>query len=354
MNILHRILHRPFFIRLLHWEYWSFNTVYLPIIIVWVWLSARARSFFFFSASNPGILYGGFLMESKKAIYDILPDGYYPKTLFFKAGTEGSTVIEQIKELQFSYPLIGKPDIGERGKGVQKLMNKQDVLMYAASSAFDFLIQECSPYAKEVGIFYCRYPNQDKGLISGIVRKEFLSVTGDGSSSIRELCRKEKRFILQLPELENIWGDQLDQVLPEGTARQLVPYGNHSRGAKFLDDSHLIDSALTNFMDNICSQIKGFHYGRLDVRFKTWEELKQGKHFSIIELNGAGSEPTHIYDPRHSLFFAWKEIIRHWKILWRISRLNHQNGIPYLTHKQGMLMLRENRNLQKKRTGHDV
>lgn len=354
MNVFRRTLHRPFFIRLLHWEYWSFNTVYFPILIVWAWLSARARSFFFFSASNPGILYGGFLMESKKAIYDILPAGCYPKTLFFRAGTDAASVIDQVKQLGFIYPLIGKPDIGEKGKDVQKLMNEEELTLYVSTSVLDFLIQECSPYKQEVGIFYYRYPNQEKGSISGIVRKEFLSVRGDGISTIRQLCEKEKRFILQLPVLEKDLGNQMDEVLPEGTDRELVPYGNHIRGAKFLDDSALIDEMLTDCIDAVCRQVKGFYYGRLDVRFNTWEELRQGKHFTIIELNGAGSEPTHMYDPRHSLFFAWKEIIRHWKILWRISRLNHQNGIPYLSHKQGLHMLRENRNLQRKRTNQDV
>lgn len=289
-------------------------------------------------------------MESKKAIYDILPAGYYPKTLLFKAGTDCATVMHQIKQQQFRYPLIGKPDIGAKGEGVQKLMNDEEVSVYASRSDLDFLIQEFSPFKQEVGIFYYRYPGQDKGAISGIVRKEFLSVSGDGISTIRQLCEKEKRFILQLPVLEKSLGNNIHEVLPEGVTKELVPYGNHSRGAKFLDDSALIDPTLTDCIDRICRQVNGFYYGRLDVRFNTWEELKQGKHLSIIELNGAGSEPTHMYDPRHSLFFAWKEIIRHWKILWRISRLNHQNGIPYLTRKQGVHMLRENNKLQKNRT----
>jgi hypothetical protein len=36
------------------------------------------------------------------------------------------------------------------------------------------------------------------------------------------------------------------------------------------------------------------------------EELEQGINFSIVELNGAASEPTHIYDPKHSLFLHGK------------------------------------------------
>jgi hypothetical protein len=41
------------------------------------------------------------------------------------------------------------------------------------------------------------------------------------------------------------------------------------------------------------------------------------------------SEPTHIYDPKHSFFFAWKELARHITYMYEISVAN-ENGIPYL------------------------
>ena len=65
--------------------------------------------------------------------------------------------------------------------------------------------------------------------------------------------------------------------------------------------------------------------------------------FSIIELNGAGSEPTHMYDPKNSLFDAWREITRHWRILWKISRINHKNGVNYMSTSDGIQMFRENK-----------
>jgi hypothetical protein len=123
----------------------------------------------------------------------------------------------------------------------------------------------------------------------------------------------------------------------------VVPYGNHVRGAKFLDDSRLIDEELTKTIDSICKKVDGFYFGRLDICYNDWEELKQGKNFSIIELNGSGSEPTHIYDPRHSVFWAWKEIAKHWKILYRVSKLNHQlQNTPYMTTRMGLDMFKQN------------
>src|SRR6476620_152776 len=102
MNWRQRILHRPFFIRLLHWEFWSFHAVYIFVYPIWLYLCARSRSFFFFSASNPSIEYGGFLMDSKKKIYDLLPPEFYPKTILVRSSDAIEVTREKIK--QFTSP----------------------------------------------------------------------------------------------------------------------------------------------------------------------------------------------------------------------------------------------------------
>ena len=342
--MIKRILYHPFFIKLFHWEYWPFHVVYAPVYFYWFWLCLKARSFFFFNTSNPSIVNGGFLMESKKAIYDIIPDVYYPATLFFRVGTTSCDVLDRIRQRQLRFPLVGKPDIGMQGLSVKKLETEKDLIEYSLGSKVDFLIQEFVPFKNEVGIFYYRYPNEMNGRISGIVSKEFVSVTGDGVLTITELLKKDKRYVLQLQVLKKTYGVTLNRILPVGEEFVLVPYGNHIRGAKFVDASHLIDQQLTNSIDAVCRQVRGFYYGRMDIRYNTWEELREGKSFSIIELNGAGSEPTHIYDPKHSIFFAWKEIVRHLNILWKISTMNHrQLKRPYMKIRVGLQMLRDNK-----------
>lgn len=283
------------------------------------------------------------MMESKKEIYDLIPPQFYPNTIFFHKGTPVNIVLQQVAQQNLQFPLIGKPDIGMRGMGVKKLHNQGDLIAYIQQSKVNFLIQEFIPFENEVGIFYYRFPNKEKGQISGVVKKEFLSILGDGQSSILELLKKNNRYVLQIPALSKAYGSKLQEVLPEGKETILVPYGNHARGAKFVNISHLVDEQLTETIHSICCQVNGFYYGRMDIRFNTWEELKQGKNFSIIEINGAGSEPTHIYDPKHSIFFAWKEIIRHLKILYTISKLNRQHAqVPYLSFTSGIRMFREN------------
>ena len=283
-------------------------------------------------------------MESKWDIYNMLPAGSYPETLFFSAGTRTSEIVDAIYRNHLQYPLVGKPDIGMQGKSVKLFSDMPGLLDYALNSKVDFLVQEFVSYENEVGIFYYRFPGEPKGKISGIVSKEFLAITGNGVSNMEELLLMNSRHVLQLPVLRKTYGGGLKRILKNGEKLLLVPYGNHVRGAKFIDLSQLIDDELTGTIDHICRQVPGFYYGRLDIRFQTWEELKQGKNFSIIELNGAGSEPTHMYDPRHSIFFAWKEIIRHLNILARISRINHRLlKKPYMNFAAGLQMLRANK-----------
>src|SRR5258705_2339062 len=312
--MIRKILYRPFFIRLFNWEYWPFWAVYGPVLLYWLWLCARSRSFVLVNTSNPTIKDGGFMLESKWDIYNMLPRGTYPETLFFANNIKPAIVVDRIYQNHFNYPLIGKPDIGMKGIAVKKLENEAELIDYVLNAKFDFLIQEFVHFENEVGIFYYRYPDEATGHLSGIVSKEFLMVKGDGHSTIEELLTRDKRYILQLSSLRKMYGVKLQRVLPKEEQFMLVPYGNHVRGAKFVDASDMIDERLTASVDAVCRQVNGFYFGRLDIRYNTWEELREGKNFSIIELNGAGSEPTHMYDPKHSVFFAWKEITRHWYI----------------------------------------
>jgi len=325
-----------FFHKLFHWEYWPFQIVYIPIYFLWAFYALKARTIFFFNASNPTMKNGGFVMDSKIEIYDLIPQKYYPKTKFVKEEIPFDDVISIFESSAIKAPFIVKPDIGLRGSAVKKIHTLDELEAYHKKANFDYLVQDLIPYENEVGIFYVRFPNEAHGRITGIVAKEFLIVEGDGFSTIEELLKTNPRYEFQLKALEKEYGSQLKTILAKGEKRNLVPYGNHARGAKFLDYSHLISPELTKVIDAMCLQISEFYFGRMDVMYNTWEELEQGKNFAIVELNGAASEPTHIYDPKHSLFFAWKELARHISYMYKISVANHQRGFPYLSHKAGM------------------
>jgi hypothetical protein len=325
-----------FFHRISNWEYWPFKVLYVPIYFLWAYYAVKARSVFFFNASNPKIKNGGFIMESKKQIYDLLPKECYPNTILIRECTGLEKIVEKIIESSMYFPLIAKPDIGLRGSGVKKIRNVLELSEYARKANFDFLLQDLIPFKNEVGIFYVRHPHQKEGIITGIVSKEFLIVTGDGVSTIEDLICKTPRFQLQLEVLKEEYGNQLQKILPQGESVNLVPFGNHARGAKFLDGSDWITPQLTATIDEIAKKVPEFYFGRFDIMYNTFEELERGEQFQVVELNGAASEPTHIYDPKHSVWFAWKELARHITYMYEISAENHKKGVPYLDYKVGI------------------
>lgn len=332
--------------KLIHWEYWPLWAIYYPLFPVWLYYSLKARSFFFFNAANPSMKNGGMAMESKMSIYEMIPRQYIPNTVFLAMEETPDVALERIRASGITFPFIVKPDIGMKSFGVEKIYDEGQFRDYLRKTPSHYLAQELIPYGNEVGIFYVRKPGEAQGKVTGIVSKEFLSVIGDGKSTILELIKKNPRSHLQLDALKKKLAEDLHCVLAQGEEYILVPYGSHTRGAKFVDISHQLNDALTKTINEVCVPMGDFHYGRLDVLYHTFEELCEGKNFCAIEINGAGGEATHIYDPKHSLWFAWREITRHWAMMCEVSMLNHQKGHSYLSFKDGRAMLRENGILQ--------
>lgn len=322
--------------KLTNWEYWPYQVLYTPVYFQYLYYALRTRSFFFFNASNPTIKNGGFFMESKKEIYDLIPQEYYPKTLLFKAKEDIKTVLEEIAKKGIKFPLIAKPDIGLRGTAVKKIDSVEELEKYLNNANFEVLIQDLIPYKNEIGLFYVKLPNKEKGMLTGIVSKEFLILTGNGKDTIRQLLQKDPRFELQIPALEKEFPQLIDTILEKEKTLNLVPYGNHCRGTKFVDASHEITPKMVESFNEICSKINGFHFGRMDIMYNNYEDLENGQNFQIVEINGAISEPTHMYDPKHSLIFGWKELTRHFHYMYIISKANHKKGAKYLTFKEGV------------------
>lgn len=322
-----------------NWEYWPFGILYFPIFFYWLWLSTKARSLFFFSAANPSIESGGMLGESKYGILEKVPSEYKPKTFLIKVPSAMNTILEMIQEKKISFPLIAKPDVGERGWKVEKIHNQTELEAYVKQMKVNFLIQEYISFELELGIFYYCFPSQAKGVISSIVVKEFLTVTGNGKSTLSKLLMNHQRARLQYFVLATKYKQMLGEVLPDSQKFTLVHIGNHSLGTKFLNGNHLINKQLTDVFDNISHSIEGFHYGRFDIRCKSLKELYEGKGIKILELNGAGAEPGHIYDPEFPLLQAYRVLFYHWRVLYEISKSNYEKGAAYMSAREAFQML---------------
>lgn len=302
-----------------NWEYWSVNIIYLPTFFLWIWYGIKFKSVRFFKFSNPSIKNGGLYNDEKMEIYQNIPENLYPKTLFI-SDISSLDLEEKLQSKNLIFPLIVKPNVGCRGIGVKKVFSINEIENYAKEINVPFLVQEVISFSNEIGLFYTRLPNQTNGSITGITIKNFLTVVGNGHDTILELLLQNPRHAIQIPNLKN--EIDLNTVLPFNEVKCLVPFGNHSRGTQFLDGKHLITPKLEKTFDRILSSFSGFYYGRLDIRFNTFEELEEGENFSIIEINGAKSEPTHIYDPKHSFWFGQNEIFKHQRIFAKIIDYN--------------------------------
>lgn len=334
--------------KLTHWEYWPMEVVYFPAFFYWLYLGIRARSLFFFSASNPGIETGGMLGEVKFDILKKIPEEYRTPTLFVGFPFDKKKLLTQLAESNWSYPLIFKPDIGERGNGVEKIENETEAVAYLSHCSYDFLVQPFIAYPIELGVFYYRYPSKDKGHVVSVVAKEFLKVKGDGRLTLAALIDANPRAALQAERLQKKYTKQWERVIGINEELLLEPIGNHCRGTSFRNANGIIDEQLVSVFDKISKQIDGFYFGRFDLKCQSIEGLMKGEGISIMELNGAGSEQGHIYHPGFSFFTAVKTILQQWRILFEISVENHKRGIPYMTLKETKAYLRKSKQMRLK------
>jgi hypothetical protein len=329
-----------FWIRILKWEFWPFWVFYTPVYFYWLWLSIRARSFVFFSAANPAMEMGGFGGYSKYNVISKFPPHLIPKTLFINAAiTTQEAVVKLVEQNSLAFPLIVKPDVGERGWKVEKISDTPALIKYLILNRQKLLIQEYISYPLELGVMYYRLPGQSKGHITSVVQKEFLSVTGDGKSTLQKLFRQFTRTRYHLPMLLQLYKPDLDKILQPGEVLELVSIGNHCRGTTFLNANHLVTPALTEVFDQISKEIDGFYFGRYDIRVPSLADLYAGRNIKILELNGANSEPAHIYDPQMPILSAYKHLFIHWRNLFEVSMQNHKKGFPFTPLRSALSMI---------------
>jgi hypothetical protein len=314
-------------VKLLNYEYWPWWAIYLPVLPYMLYQAWRNRSITYFTAVNPFIEMSGFLGESKTKMLDHVPDQYKPKTLFFKSNTI-ENILQHIKKQGIGFPLIAKPDIGERGTNVAKISNELQLSVYLDQNQSDIIIQEYINFEIELGVFYYRLPSQFKGQITSLTLKEFLTVAGDGQSTIEALMMQSDRARFQIEATRLRLGNiAMLEILPKDKKRLLEPIGNHCRGTRFIDVNHKITPELNDVFDKIATQIDGFYYGRFDLKVKSWDDLYAGQNIKIVELNGVAAEPAHIYDSDHKLLKAYQEVAKHWRIMADIAIEQSQRGI---------------------------
>ena len=314
-------------VKLLNYEYWPWWAVYLPVLPYMLYQAWRCGSITYFTAVNPFIEMSGFFGESKAKMLDSVPDQYKPKTLIFE-NNNIENIVQCLHKQTIGFPLIAKPDVGERGTNVAKIADEVELKDYLNQNQSAVIIQEYIDFEIELGVFYYRLPSQPKGQITSMTLKEFLTVTGNGHSSIEALMQQSDRARFQIAATRLRLGDAaMNEILTKNQKRLLEPIGNHCRGTRFIDVNHKITPELNAVFDTIATQIEGFYYGRFDLKVKSWEDLYAGQNIKIVELNGVAAEPAHIYDSDHKLFEAYRQVAKHWRIMADIAIEQNQRGV---------------------------
>ena len=317
--------------RLLRWEFWPPYITYVPVVAYILYLGVRFRSFTLFTASNPAIPASGFVGESKHEILEQLrgADSWLPRFTLLPPGdaTRRRTMAEQfMQEHRLQFPVVLKPDAGQRGSGVAVVRSAAELQEYLAHSEFPAIVQEYVG-GREFGVFYYRYPGEKRGRIFSVTEKRMPLVTGDGQHTLEELILADDRAVCMADFYLRKNAPRAKDVPTAGEKLQLVEIGTHCRGAIFLDGAYTVTPALEMVIDQIAITVSGFFFGRFDIRVPSAEDFMAGRNLKVVELNGVTSEATHIYDPKLSVWEAYRVLFEQWRIAFEIGDRNRARGV---------------------------
>lgn len=324
---------------LTNWERWPFTFIYAPLGPLWIWYAVKAKAFWWFSAANPSLTFSGFEGEGKREMYELLPERSFPKTIYVARLCALDEVNLAIIKSGMTYPVCAKPEVGLKGLLFRRIGNKEALKIYHQKVLVDYVIQEMIEAPVEVSVFYYRHPSADKGTISGFIQKDLLHVVGDGLSTLSALIRKHPKALYRQQELFVKHAKALQAIIPLHEKYILTHAANLNRGAQFTNLNHLIDDTMLLHFDALSHRCN-WYYGRYDLKCNSVQELKKG-NFVILEFNGAGAEPNHVYNTGCSWFAALKEFAHHWHMLYTIARYNNQHkGVRYWGNREGSIWLK--------------
>ncbi|MDX9911990.1 MAG: alpha/beta fold hydrolase [Phycisphaerales bacterium] len=363
---------KAYFRRISHHEFWPSWLFYIPLVPWIAWLGARYRGLRSFTCANPGIEHGGGIIgESKAAIIGGLRRGHAPddvRVLPVAHVPGGASVDERVAILRREldarpelggYPIILKPDAGQRGFAMKLARSEQDAREYFRTMTRDAVAQRYHPGPHEIGLAWVRDvdgPEGRAGRIFSVTRKEFPHVTGDGRSTLEELIFRDERLRCQASVFLARFAGRTRRVPRAGERIRLAEAGNHAQGTLFRDGADLITPELERAVDDIAGAFRGhgggeIDFGRFDIRFESEELLREGRAFGIIELNGVTGESTNIYDPEKSPLWAYGVLLRQWRELYRVGAWRRARGVAPLQRRD---MFRTIRAFYKDRPGSSV
>ena len=306
----------------------------VPLACQWAWLALRYRSITLPSAANPAITAGGLVGEGKLEYFAGMGPVARAATArhcAIVAGAGRSTArLEQIlQEAGLVFPLIAKPNLGLCGYGVRLVADMPALRSYldAFPVGETVVLQAYLPQAGEAGVFYARDPDSGDARLIGLALRYFPQVVGDGSSSVAQLCAQD-------PRLRRLHGSVRHQA-PAASARipaagevvRLATIGSTRVGGLYRDGGAYITPRLLAAIDAVARDMPDFYCGRFDVRFDGLADLAAGRGFTIMEINGAGSEAIQAWDPAVGILRGLRMIFAKQRTLFAIGAAMRRRGV---------------------------
>jgi hypothetical protein len=258
--------------------------------------------------------------------------------------------------------VIVKPDAGQRGFGVRLVRRAEELEEYFRTMTRAAMVQRYHAGPHEVGVLWARDMNGRAGkggVIYSITRKDFPYVEGDGKHTLEQLIYRHPRHRCQAGTFRARFIHDLSWIVPAGERVRLAQSGNHCQGTLFRDGADLVTPDLMRAMDALALSFAadahadadapgGLDMGRFDLRFESEEDLRAGRNFAIIELNGTTGESTNLYDPEKSVWWSYGVLLGQWRLLYELGAWRRGRGVEAWTIRR---LVRELRGFYKDRPG---
>lgn len=304
----------------------------IPMLVQWAWLGVRYGSLTLPSSANPRITAGGLVGDTKSEYFAGMgPFARARVAPFATLRPQGraslADALSEIDRSGLDFPLVAKPDLGWCGYGVRRINDAQALGNYLDAFPPDatLMLQAYLHEPGEAGIFYVRHPHQANGAILGMLLRHYPQVVGDGERTVAALVAADTR-------LRRTTGNALheccydgDLVPAPGEVVRLSLIASTRVGGRYEDGTRYVTPQLQACVDAIAKDMPDFHVGRFDVRYRTLHELRSGE-FSIMEVNGAGSEAVHAWDPNYSISDVYRIVFAKQRLLFSIAAANRARG----------------------------
>jgi len=325
--------------RKIRWEFWPPYIGNLPVVLYFMYLSARFRSLTLFTASNPGIPDCGFVSGSKAQTLDSIKCNQEFIARYRLVPAKDSPVdrIEAVRafmqDIDAAFPMVLKPAAGRRGAGAAIINSQKQLEKHLTDNEKDFIIQEYVDGC-EYHIFYYRHPGRDEGRFFSITEKRRLKLIGDGKSTLEELILKDDQAVSLARLHMQANQDRLFQVPEDGEEIWLTDVGTRGHGALFFDGHCVHTPELEAIIDKISKSFEGFYFGRYAIRTPSRKDFRKGENFKVIGITGVTSKSRYLYSSGSKLWHVYRVLMQRWKIAYEVGAINRNRGFEPVSHKK--------------------